>query len=138
MATAIENYAPTNTYIALVNDFKLAHIRDAAHLAAALGVVDGLLCCELDEGGREYLGALTDLIEVYENATIPSPTAAVHEVIRALVEGSDRSQAELADELDISQSTISALVRGQRAPTSEHIAVLSKRFGVSPRLLLPR
>jgi hypothetical protein len=54
------------TYFDHVKRFPLTHVRDDAHLEEATAVIDRLLREDLDEGGQEYLDALTDLVEIYE------------------------------------------------------------------------
>lgn len=55
-----------DTYFVLVQRFPLMHIRNDKHLKAAQETIDRLLEEKLDKGGREYLDALTDLVETYE------------------------------------------------------------------------
>ena len=54
-----------------MNDFPLIHIRNDTHLEEALGVLNQLLCTDPDEGAREYLNVLTDLIAAYEDEHVP-------------------------------------------------------------------
>src|SRR3954469_14059581 len=67
--TGVERGADLEEYLALVRAFPLAHIRDDAHLDAAVAVIDRLLDQEERSAAEEtYLDALTDLVETYEEA----------------------------------------------------------------------
>src|SRR5262249_44216273 len=128
----------TSTYLKLVRLFPLRSIRDDTELDAAQAVLDDLLRQELDEGGQDYFDALTDLIETYEKAAHPIPDASEADVLRLLMEANNLSQPQLAKEVGISQSTLSAILTGKRELRKEHIVKLAKRFNVSPAAFLPR
>src|SRR5262245_33184255 len=106
-----------DSYFALVKRFPLTHIRDAGHLRAAQAVIDRLLGEDLDEGGGEYLDALTDLVETYETAHVPIPDASEADVLRVLMESNGLSQPALAKKAGIAQSTLSAVLNGKRSLT---------------------
>lgn len=126
-----------DSYYELVKRFPLTHIRDEAHLDAAQEVIDRLLEDELDRGGREYLDALTDLVETYEDEYHPIPDASEADVLRFLMESNGLSQARLAKAVGISQSTLSAVLGGVRSLTKEQVVTLAKFFHVSPAAFLP-
>jgi HTH-type transcriptional regulator/antitoxin HigA len=137
--TTISNPRPASaTYLKLIRAFPLRSIRSDAELAAAQAILDSLLRQELDEGGQDYLDALTDLIEKYENAAHPMPDASEADVLRLLMEGADLSQPQLADKVGIAQSTLSAVLTGARKLTKNHIVKLAGFFKVSPAVFLPR
>ena len=129
---------PPRTYFKLVRQFPLTHIRDENHLEAAQQMIDHLLEDELDEGAEEYLDALTDLIETYEDEHHPIPDASEAEVLRELMRSNKFSQAKLAKLAGVSQSTISAVLNGSRSLTKAHVVSLAKLFGVSPSAFLRR
>jgi HTH-type transcriptional regulator/antitoxin HigA len=130
MAVASTTMPPS--YFALVRKFPLVRIRDDAHLEGALAVVDDLLRRDLDAGAQEYLDALTQLIEVYEAQAVPIPDARPADLLRLLMQSNDVTQAQLAKAINIAQSTVSAILNGEREPTRSHIAKLAHHFGVSP------
>jgi HTH-type transcriptional regulator/antitoxin HigA len=80
---------------------------------------------------------LTLLIERYEGERFPIPDAGPVEVLRFLLERNGLAQRDLAEELG-SESTVSLVLSGRRHLTREHIARLSKRFGVDPSVFFPR
>jgi HTH-type transcriptional regulator/antitoxin HigA len=125
-----------DTYFRLVKRFPLTHIRDDAHLRAAQAVLDRLLEEDLDEGAREYLGALTDLVETYEDEHVPIPDASEADVLRELMKSNRLSQPKLAKAVGIAQSTISAVLTGSRSLTKEQVVLLARFFHVSPAAFL--
>ncbi|HWE40706.1 MAG TPA: helix-turn-helix domain-containing protein [Isosphaeraceae bacterium] len=125
------------TYFRLVRRFPLTHIRDAEHLEAAQEVIDRLLERELDEGAQEYLDALTDLVETYEDEHEPIPDASEADVLRELLRANGLSQPKLSKAVGISQSTISAVLNGTRSLTKEQVVKLSRFFHIAPAAFLP-
>src|SRR5215210_2981320 len=110
MATKTAARTLPATYFALVKQFPLIHIRDAHQLNAAQKMIDRLLKEDLDEGAQEYLDALTDLVETFEDKHVLIPDASEADVLRALMGSNGLSQPKLAKEVGISQSTLSAVL----------------------------
>lgn len=127
-----------DTYLNLIRTFPLRSIGSEAELDAAQIVLDGILRQRMNEGAEQYLGALTDLIEVYEDKAHPIPDASEVDVLRLLMESNGLSQAGLAREVGISQSTISAVLGGQRSLTKEQIVTLARHFHISPMAFMPQ
>jgi HTH-type transcriptional regulator / antitoxin HigA len=127
-----------DTYFDLVREFPLTSIRDGKHLARAAKFMDKLLQRELDAGGEDYLDALSDLVLRYESENVAIPDASPQDVLRELIRASGLSQQQLADAVGITQSTISAVLRGGRKLTVDHIGKLASYFHVSPAAFLPR
>ncbi|HKI34663.1 MAG TPA: helix-turn-helix domain-containing protein [Gemmataceae bacterium] len=126
-----------DTYFALVRQFPLTHVRDDDHLAEAQEVIDRLLEEDLDEGAQEYLDALTDLVETYEDEHEPIPDASEADVLRELMRSNGLSQGWLAKEVGMAQSTISAVLNGKRSLTKEQVVRLAEFFHVSAAAFLP-
>jgi len=126
-----------DSYFKLVRQFPLTHIRDDHHLHAAQELLDRLLQANLDAGAQEYLDALTDLVEKYEDEKESFPDASEAEVLRELLRCNGLSQPKLAKAVGISQSTISAVLCGARSLTKEQVVSLAKYFHVSPAAFLP-
>ena len=119
-------------YLDLVRAFPLEHIRDDAHLDAALAVFEPLFTKPDPSPAEEaYLGALTDLIETYEDATVHIPPRTGVDALRFLMEEHRLTQTDLAPLLG-TQSVVSEILSGKRMLTTTHIARLSDRFQVSP------
>ena len=126
-----------DTYFDLVKRFALIHIRDDAHLAEALEVLDGLLAQDLDAGAREYVDVLTDLVEAYEEAHVTIPDATEADVLRKLMRSHGLTQSELRRRTGIAQSTISAVLNCDRSLTRDQVVALASFFQVSPAAFLP-
>jgi HTH-type transcriptional regulator / antitoxin HigA len=125
------------TYYQLVKRFPLTHVRDDAHMEEATGVIDRLLREDLDEGGQEYLDALTDLVETYEAEHVTIPDAPEADVLRELIRASGLTQPNLAKKVGVAQSTLSAVLNGTRSLTKAQVITLARYFHVSPAAFLP-
>jgi HTH-type transcriptional regulator/antitoxin HigA len=136
---AVKAHARTmpDTYFRLVREFPLTRIRNHAHLAAAQNMIDRLLQTDLDKAEREYLDVLTDIVEIYEDEHCPIPDASAADVLRELMASNRLTQQQLAKRVKISQSTISAVLTGNRSLTSNQMIALAKFFHVSPGVFLP-
>src|SRR5690349_6445148 len=84
-------------YLELVKRFPLRSIRTEEELDAATEVIGTLLRRDLDEAQEDYLSALTDLVEVYENKAHPVPDASEAEVLGLLMESNRLGQTQLAE-----------------------------------------
>src|SRR4051812_32569925 len=128
MAAKTNTWTLPGTYFDLVKQLPLVHIRDEDHLDAAQEVIDRLLAKDLDEGGREYLDVLTDLVEAYEDERHPIPDASEGDVLRELMRSNGLSQTGLAKQVGISQSTLSAVLGGTRTLTRGQVIALARFF----------
>lgn len=134
---AVKTRRLPETYFKLVERFPLIHIRDDEDLTSAREMIDRLLEDNLDEGEQEYLDALSDLVQVYEDKHVPIPDASGGNVLRELMSANGYSQSGLAKKAGIAQSTISSVVNGDRSLTKGQVLKLAKFFGVSPAVFLP-
>lgn len=135
---AILDSATERGHPALVRDFPLVSMRDGAHLEAALGVIDRLI----EKGKRSaaeeaYLGALTDLVETYEEAHVAIPPTRGVEALRFLMEANGLTRADLVAELG-TPSIVSEVLSGKRRLALEHIKRLSARFGLPADVFISR
>ncbi|MBX3414919.1 MAG: hypothetical protein KF708_19700 [Pirellulales bacterium] len=125
------NPAALDTYLALCREFPLASIRNDRHLSSASKVLNGLLARpKLDAGSREYLDALSDLIELYEDEHVKFEEPSDAEMLRFLMESKGVNQGGLVSDTGIGRSTISEVLAGKRPLTRKNVAILSKYFGV--------
>ncbi len=129
--------AMPDSYFELVKRFPLTHIRSLRHLGQAIALVDELLQKCLDRGAQEYLDALSDLIATYEDGHAPIPDASESDVLRELMRSSGHTQMALSKSVGISQSTLSAILTGEREMTKSHMVALAKFFNVPPSVFLP-
>jgi antitoxin component HigA of HigAB toxin-antitoxin module len=121
---------------ALVKQLPLSHIRNDAQLVAAQAMIDELLQRRLDDGTQEYLDALTDQVELYEDKHVSIPDAAEADVLRELMRSNALSQAKLAKKTGIAQSTLSAVLNGARSLTKEQVITLARHFHISANAFL--
>ena len=134
MAAAITRKTPGSRYFALIRAFPLTHIENKAHLTEAQAVLDRLLAKKLDDGEELYLNALTDLVERYEDEHEPISEASEADVLRLLMQSNRLSQSALARNVGMPQSTISAILAGDRSMTKEHMIRLGQFFNVAPEV----
>lgn len=117
-------------YIGLVRAFPLVSIRDDAHLAEALVVIDALTDkAERSLAEETYLGALTDLVETYEAAHVVIPPTTGVDALRYLMDENGLSQADLVP-LFGTASVMSEVLAGKRRLSLSHITRLAAHFGL--------
>lgn len=115
-------------YRRLIEAFPLVSIQDDAHLDEAVAVIHRLLDKGLLSSGEEaYLGALTDLVETYEDAHVVIPDISGLRLLRHLMDANDLTQADLAP-LFGTPSIVADVLMGKRRMTLAHIQRLSERF----------
>lgn len=117
-------------YLSLIHTFPLISIRDDTHLVEALSVIDGLLEHTQRSTAEElYLGALTDLVETYENAHVDMPPTSGVDALRYLMAENGLTQADLVP-LFGTPSVVSEVLSGKRRLALDHIRRLSAYFGL--------
>ncbi len=84
-----------------------------------------------------YLGALTCLVEAYEEEHEQALDVSQADMLRELMRANGLTQKELGEKDGISQSTISAVLNEARSLTWKQVLVLSKHFHVQPFAFLP-
>jgi HTH-type transcriptional regulator/antitoxin HigA len=118
-------------YLALVRAFPLVSIRDDAHRAQSLQVIDRLIEKPTRSAAEEeYLSALTDLVETYENAHVAIPPTTGVEALRYLMAENGLSQADLVPIIG-TPSVVSEVLSGKRGLALTHIKKLAAHFGVA-------
>ena len=134
--TGVELGADLDEYLVLVRAFPLAHIRDDAHLDAAVAVIDRLLDKRDRSPAEEmYLDALTDLVETYEEAHVAIPMRSGVDALRFLMEANDLRQVDLVPALG-RKSLVSEVLSGKRPLTLTHVKKLAAYFRVSPAVFI--
>lgn len=137
MATADGLGEAREEYMALVRAFPLMHIRDAAHLTAALAEVDRLTDKgPLSPAEDAYLLALSDLVEVYEDATVRIPPVAGIRMVRHFMDDRALKQKDLVGPVFGAQSIASEVLSGERPLALSHIKALAAYFHVSPAVFI--
>lgn len=129
--------AAGDLYFRLTHRFPLRPILSDSELSHAVAVMNELVDREgLSPDEDDYLAVLGDLVESYEaknHSVTPVSDAAM---IRHLLDARDLTQAKLAQDTGISESTISAVVNGQRKLTRDHVAVLADYFKIGQEAFL--
>jgi HTH-type transcriptional regulator/antitoxin HigA len=129
--------APPDTYFDLVRRHPLTSIRDEADLDAAQAVMDELLAQDLDDGGRTYLDALSDLVIVYEREHQPVPPLPPHALLTYMLAERGMSQADLVRATGIAKATVSDLASGKRAFTVNQMHAVANVFGLPGAVFMP-
>lgn len=126
----------TDEYLELVRVFPLIHIRDDAHYQEALVIMWPLVESSTRSDAQEaYLGALTDLIEIYDNAHTAFPPRTGLDALRSLIEENGLRQEDLLD-IFKTQSVASEVLCGKRKLTLRYIKELAAFFHVDPAAFL--
>lgn len=126
------NGSAQDTYLKLIQRFPLRPIGDDQELDEAIKLIDELLDRQLDEYEQWYLDVLSDIVEKYEHANVEIPSVPDGELLKFMIEQRGVTQAEVASKTGIVESTISAIVSGNRPLNRDHISKLSEFFGVAP------
>jgi len=136
MTMAVTLGDAADDYIALQRAFPLVHIRDDAHFDAAMAVLWPLLEKPTRSvAEEEYIAALTDLLETYEDATVHIPTVSGAAMVRHLMEARDLKQKDLVPVLGAA-SLVSEVLSEKRPLALSHIKKLAGFFHVSPAVFI--
>jgi len=120
-------------YLQLVQRVPLRPIRSDDELDRAIAMVNELIDRDdlvVDE--RDYLDVLSDLIERYELEAHPMEPVTDAVMLAHLIEAKRVTQAVVARETGIAESTVSELLAGKRTLTRSQIGKLSAYFHVGP------
>jgi HTH-type transcriptional regulator/antitoxin HigA len=120
-------------YLELVQRVPLRPIRGEEELDRAIAMVDELIDRDdLVVEERDYLDVLSDLIERYELEAHPMEPVTDAAMLAHLIEAKRVTQAVVARETGIAESTVSEVLAGRRTLTRSHIGKLSAYFHVGP------
>jgi HTH-type transcriptional regulator/antitoxin HigA len=124
---------PSIPYLALIQRFPLRPIRSDEEPDQAIEVIDELTDREdLDQSEKDNLDVLSGLIERYEAAAYPIGPVSDADVLAHLIEARGITQAALAHEAEVAESTISEILAGKRFLYRLQIARLARYFNVGP------
>ena len=119
-------------YVELLIQFPPRLIDSADDLIATQTVIDRLLDTKtLEPEEKDYLNLFGMLVYEYEEKHISIPDLQGVELLRAMIEELDLKQKDLVP-IFKTESIISAILKGQRKFTIEHIEKLATFFHVSP------
>lgn len=121
----------------LNREFPLRPIRSDAELEQAIAMIDGLIDRDrLSPDEDDYLEVLSNLVGKYEDEHHPLPAVSDAGMLRYLIESRAVTQATVAAETGIAESTISEVLACKRGLNRKHIAALSRFFHVSPAVFI--
>ena len=125
------------SYLELLVAFPLASIKSDEQLQEAQKLMEQLLAQgELNDGAAMYLGALSDLVAVYEDWHHAIEPASDADMLRHLMEAKGVTQAQTSRETTIPKSTISEILAGKRPFSRGMIRKLGDYFRVDPTVLM--
>ena len=136
MKTRSKKKATKDRYLELIQYVPLRPIRNESELDEAINMVNYLLD-QLDRRSwsrdeKDYIDVLGSLIEQYEDKHYPFESPSDSAMLRHLIEAKSVTQAQVAKDCRIAESTISAVLAGSRKLTRNHIEKLSRYFHVEP------
>lgn len=132
----ILNKRQQDTYLKLVQELPLVSIKSEEHLDAAQAMIDRLLGKKKPDGGEQaYLGALSDLVVVYEDQHHRIPAASDADLLRHLMEAKGFTQIQLHNDTGLAKSGISEVLAGKKPFSKNMIGTLAGYFHV-PRSVL--
>jgi HTH-type transcriptional regulator / antitoxin HigA len=91
---------------------------------------------ELSLDEKDCLDVLSDPVERYEDQHDPMPPVSGAEMLCFLIESQPTTQAAVAVETGIAESTISEILSGKRELNRKPIETLSRHFHVSPAVFM--
>lgn len=129
------------TYAELTAAFPLRPIRSERQLKEACDLANRLaLRRRLSRDSQDYLHVLSQIIESYEDEqhAIDDSLVTPRDMLAFLMESHELTASQLAGETGIPVATVSALLRGSRDFTLDHVRRLSRRFAVEPGIFIER
>jgi HTH-type transcriptional regulator/antitoxin HigA len=127
-----------NSYIELLQKFPPRPIKSEAELLAVQEVIDTLLDSgEITPEKQDYINVLGILVHEYEEKHVSIPDLSGIELLKALIDEFELKQKDLVP-IFKTESTVSAILNGQRRFTVEHIEKLADFFNISPSVFFSR
>jgi HTH-type transcriptional regulator / antitoxin HigA len=141
MSTTISRFAPTSSYLRLIEEFPLRPIRNEREYKAARAVMERLAVRgekSLDQGERDYLDGLDEFISTYDqNAWNDRPRRGTpRQRLRSLMEDSATTPRDLEKILHCGHSLVSLVLGGKRELSKDNIRALAKHFRLSADFFL--
>jgi HTH-type transcriptional regulator / antitoxin HigA len=120
------------TYVELLTAFPPRPIKSGVELDAVQTVIDRLLDApQLSPAQQDYLNVLGMVVQEYEAQHVPIPDIQGVELLKVLMADRALKQKDLVS-IFKTESIASAVLRGQRHLTVEHIEKLAAFFHLSP------
>lgn len=120
-------------YLELVSLFPLRPIRTEEELDAATRVIDMLIDqTRRSKAEEDYLDVLSDLTMAYEAIHYPDEPVSDVDMLHYFLDLRELTQAQLAKEARIAESTVSEVLSGKRKLNRAQIGKLARYFHVDP------
>ena len=136
MKTRSKGKTQKDRYLELVQYVPLRPIRNEDDLDEAINMVDYLIDQierrPLTTDEKDYLDVLADLIEKYEDEHIIFEKVPDHRMLAHLIEAKGVTQAQVAKDCRIAESTISEVLAAKRKLNRKQIGKLAAYFHVEP------
>jgi antitoxin component HigA of HigAB toxin-antitoxin module len=121
------------TYYQLCMQYLPRPIRDKSGYESALERIDSLVGLTLNAEQEDYLHILSQQIAEYDrNHVLPPARLSGVEMLKFACQETGISRTRLARVLDVSESLVSLIFKGDRNITVEIAAKLGSHFGVDP------
>ncbi len=122
----------SKTYIELLQQFPPRPIKSEQEFYAVQKVIDSLLDTgEITPDVQDYINVLGILVHEYEENYVSIPDLSGIELLKALINELGLKQKDLVP-IFKTESIVSAILRGKRQFTVEHIEKLADFFHISP------
>ena len=133
MKTRTKKKAVKDRYLELIQLVPLRPIRNESELDEAINMVNYLIDREkMSADEKDYFDVLGGLIYEYESKHIIFERQPDSGMLRHLIEAKGVTQAQVAKDCRIAESTISEVLAGTRKLNRAHIGKLSAYFHVGP------
>ena len=127
----------SNSYVELLQKFPPRPIKSEAELLVVQEVIDNLLDSKITPEKQDYINVLGILVHEYEEKHVLIPDLSGVELLKALIDEFSLKQKDLVPVFK-TESTVSAILSGQRKFTVEHIEKLADFFNISPSAFFSR
>lgn len=140
MITKSRRRMEKDDYLELVLAFALKPIRDDAHLAQAIKMIDRLTLipeAKLSRGQADYLSVLSELVHSYETTHHPIDLSGIKgvDMLKHLMREHEMSASDLGRLLG-NRALGSKILRGERELSKSALIRLGAHFHVSPALFI--
>jgi HTH-type transcriptional regulator/antitoxin HigA len=128
----------SKSYIEFLQRFPPRPIKSETELLAVQEVIDALLDSgEMTLEKQDYINILGMLVHEYEEKHVAIPDLSGVELLKALIHEFGLKQKDLVP-IFKTESIVSAVLKGQRHITVEHIEKLAAFFNISPSVFFNR
>jgi HTH-type transcriptional regulator/antitoxin HigA len=141
MSTATSKFAPSDSYLKLINEFPLRPLRNDREYKAAVAVMERVAVrgeAALDAGERDYLDGLDEFISGYDQKALArrAHRGNPRERLRSLMDDTSTTPADLQRVLGCGHSLVSLVLSGKCELSKPNIRALATHFKLSADFFL--